>query len=37
MNFKNVNFKTHNREKVKPYGLLWDGGDQILTFFRKYM
>jgi hypothetical protein len=29
MNFKYVKFKNNNSEKVKPYGLPCDGGDQI--------
>ena len=29
MNFKYVNFKNHNNEKVKPYGLPQDGGGQV--------
>ena len=33
MNFKYVKFKNNNSEKVKPYGLPCDGGDQIWTFF----
>jgi hypothetical protein len=32
MNSKYVNYKNHNYEKVKSYGLLWNGGDQLWVF-----